>query len=241
MSAGADLSDILGQVLPKLEMAADQLWRQVMVEPLLQMALGGIALVLLGGIVSRGLPLAGGLLRGTGNLGLLLALVLTVGRTLHVETGIDVLDRLGRRDDAGMTISGGETRARLGQDGHFWVTAQIGGEPVRFLVDTGATITTLSARAADRIGLEADADAPPIVLNTANGMTRAERATIPEMRIGTVVVRKLGAVIAPGIGDTNVLGMNFLSKLASWRVEGDVMVMVPHYPQKAPPVEADRK
>lgn len=229
MSAGA----VAAEWWPRIEAAAGQLVRQVAVEPLLQLALGGIVAVLVGGMFARALPLAAGLVRGLGNLAILLALVLTVAHTVHVETGIGVLDRLAGRPEAEMTVSGGETRARLGEDGHFWLTARIGGETVRFLVDTGATITTLSERAAGRLGLEADRDAPAIMLTTANGMTRAERTTIPEMRIGTVVVRRLGAVIAPGIGETNVLGMNFLSKLASWRVEGEVMVLVPHHPAPA--------
>jgi aspartyl protease family protein len=231
MSAAVDHPDGL---LTALGAAARQIWAEVLVQPLLQLALAAMVLAILGGMLRRGLPLFGGLLRGLGNLGLIVALLLAVGRVMHVATGIDAVDRLGS-DDAGLTISGGETRAKLAGDGHFWVTGRVGGGRVRFLVDTGATITTLSAPAAEQAGLEADPDAPAIMLTTANGMTRAERTTIPEMRIGTVVVRNLGAVIAPGIGDTNVLGMNFLSKLASWRVEGDVLVLVPHHPRAAPP------
>jgi aspartyl protease family protein len=42
-------------------------------------------------------------------------------------------------------------------------------------------------------------------------------------------------VIAPNIGETNVIGMNLLSRLASWRVEGDTMILRPNNPQ--PPAE----
>ena len=38
-------------------------------------------------------------------------------------------------------------------------------------------------------------------------------------------------MIAPNIGETNVIGMNLLSRLASWRVEGRTMILVPHNPQ----------
>jgi aspartyl protease family protein len=41
-------------------------------------------------------------------------------------------------------------------------------------------------------------------------------------------------VTSPGLGDLDVLGMNFLSKLQSWRVEGRTLVLVPHHPQSSP-------
>ncbi|HEY8434824.1 MAG TPA: TIGR02281 family clan AA aspartic protease, partial [Sphingomicrobium sp.] len=41
----------------------------------------------------------------------------------------------------------------------------------------------------------------------------------------------LKIVSAPGLGSLDVLGMNFLSKLESWRVQGDMLVLVPHHPQ----------
>jgi len=39
-------------------------------------------------------------------------------------------------------------------------------------------------------------------------------------------------VVSPAFGETNVLGMNFLSRLASWRVEENTLILVPHHPQK---------
>jgi aspartyl protease family protein len=70
-------------------------------------------------------------------------------------------------------------------------------------------------------------------MRTANGAVAAELTTIDELRFGSVAARGLDAVIAPGLGPTNVLGMNLLSRLASWRVEGNTMILVPHNPQTA--------
>lgn len=240
MTAPASLSTTIAGLLPGLAAVASQAWAEVQAQPLLQLALAGIGMAVLGGLVRHVLPLLGGLLRGLGNLALIVALLLAIAQAMHVATGIDVVDRLGNRD-AELSISGGETRARLGRDGHFWVRGRIGEAPVRFLVDTGATITTLSEATAREAGLDEDRGAAPIVLTTANGTTRAFRTTIPEMRIGTVVVRRLGAAVAPGIGDTNVLGMNFLSKLASWRVEDNVLILVPHRPSPASPGSSGRR
>lgn len=205
-----------------------QVGQFVLAHPLVQLALISLFLVVVGGVVQPGRPPLGRLMRTVGNMGLVVALLLSVANTLHIRTGFDTLDDLGDNGGPDMTISGRETRARLGDDGHFWLAARIGDTKARFLVDTGATITTLAPETADRAGLEPDPNLPPITLTTANGTTRAARTTIPSLRFGTVVVRNLHAVVAPGIGGTNVLGMNVLSKLASWRVEGDTLILVPH-------------
>ncbi|MGC1270902.1 MAG: TIGR02281 family clan AA aspartic protease, partial [Croceibacterium sp.] len=63
---------------------------------------------------------------------------------------------------------------------------------------------------------------------------RSRRPSIGELRFGNVAARGLDAVIAPGLGPTNVIGMNLLSRLASVRLEAGQMVLVPHNPQ---PVE----
>jgi len=72
----------------------------------------------------------------------------------------------------------------------------------------------------------------PVVLRTANGATPAETGTIDELRVGNIVARDLKMVTAPGL-DLDVIGMNFLSELESWRVEGQTLVLVPHHPQPA--------
>lgn len=71
----------------------------------------------------------------------------------------------------------------------------------------------------------------PIVIRTANGMIRAQTATVDVVEVGNITARNLKVVISPAFGDVDVLGMNFLSKLRSWRVEDNILVMVPHHPQ----------
>jgi aspartyl protease family protein len=133
-------------------------------------------------------------------------------------------------------VEGGETRVPLARDGHYWVRTTINGTPASFLVDTGATITAISTDTAAQAGLESRAGRIPVRMQTANGSVTAELTSIDELRFGNVAARGLDAVIAPNIGPTNVLGMNLLSRLASWRVEEGVLVLVPHHPQ--PVVEA---
>ena len=132
-------------------------------------------------------------------------------------------------------VEGSETRIRMGPDGHFWLRAEINGVPANFLVDTGATLNAVSQNLAEQAGLEPRRGGLPISMNTANGLVAAQLSTIEEIRFGNVAARGLDVVIMPNLGDTNVVGMNLLSRLGSWRVEGDQMILVPKNPQ--PPLE----
>jgi len=134
------------------------------------------------------------------------------------------------------TVAGKEVRIRMAPDGHFWVRARIGGIERRMLVDSGATVTALSSESAAAAGIAVDDPAFPIVLRTANGSVSAQTGTIDELRFGTITARRLAVVVSPAFGDTDVLGMNFLSRLKSWRVEGSTLILEPHHPQ---PAQAD--
>ena len=128
-------------------------------------------------------------------------------------------------------VEGGETRIPLAADGHYWLKAEVNGEPVNFMIDTGATLTAVSSKVADRVGLEPRRGGIPITLNTANGTISAQIATMDELRFGNVAARGLDAVIAPNLGDTSVIGMNLLSRLKGWRVEEGTMILTPNNPQ----------
>jgi aspartyl protease family protein len=119
----------------------------------------------------------------------------------------------------------------MAPDGHFWLRATVNGEPVNFLVDTGATLTAVSADTAERIGLKPRKTGIPVRMQTANGMVAAQLTTIDDLRFGNVAAHGIDAIIAPGLGPTNVIGMNLLSRLASVRFDGRTLVLIPHHPQ----------
>lgn len=129
-------------------------------------------------------------------------------------------------------VAGAETRIRMSPDGHFYVRARIGGVERRLLVDSGATVTALSPGTAAAAGVEVRDSVFPVILKTANGNVQAQTGEIPELRFGNVVARDLTVVVSPAFGDVDVLGMNFLSRLKSWRVEGRTLILTPHHPQK---------
>ena len=130
-------------------------------------------------------------------------------------------------------VVGDEVHIRMSPDGHFWARATIDGVSQRLLIDSGATITAISEKTADAAGIEARAGVVPIVLQTANGSIAAKTGKIASLRLGAIVARDVQVVVSPAFGETNVLGMNFLSRLTSWRVEENTLILVPHHPQKA--------
>jgi aspartyl protease family protein len=124
-------------------------------------------------------------------------------------------------------ISGTETRIRMAEDGHFWADVEIDGISRRMLIDSGATTTALSPATAAAAGLDLDESPFATVIETANGAVTARTATAHRVTIGTVTATDLGVVSSPAFGDTNVIGMNFLSRLASWQVEGGTLILTP--------------
>ena len=139
-----------------------------------------------------------------------------------------ISDKLGLDDQK---VSGKELRVSMANDGHFWVVAAINGVKRRMLIDSGATVTALSRETAREAKIDTGTGFAPVVLRTANGATPAEIGRVDEIRVGNIVARDLRIVSSPGLGDLDVLGMNFLSKLQSWRVEGRTLILVPHHPQ----------
>lgn len=124
-------------------------------------------------------------------------------------------------------VVGSEVRIPMGRDGHFWVDAEINGIKRKMLVDSGATVTALSQGTARAAGVEPDATLVPLLMQTANGTVRAKAGTVDALAVGAIEARRLKVVISPALGDTDVLGMNFLSQLAAWRVEGRTLFLVP--------------
>lgn len=157
------------------------------------------------------------------------AVVLAVGQRERFDPYVGRL--AGALGLSAQEVVGEEVRIRMAPDGHFWVKATIDGVEQRLLVDTGASVTALSARTAERAKLDTRVEAFPVLLRTANGTIRPETAEIGELRFGTIVARDLPVVVSPAFGDMNVLGMNFLSRLKGWRVEGRTLILTPHHPQ----------
>jgi aspartyl protease family protein len=196
---------------------------------LLLAALGAMLLGIFGSILLRPVPPLGRLMRTASTLALMGILLLVVLQVSRLDTRFDLaVPEVGLPEQV---VEGSETRVTRAPDGHYWLRAEINGHPANFLVDTGATLTAVSSETAERIGLKPREAGIPVRMQTANGMVAAQLTTIDDLRFGNVAAHGIDAIIAPGLGPTNVIGMNLLSRLASWRVEGRTMILVPHHPQ----------
>ena len=140
------------------------------------------------------------------------------------------------RDDLGMVaqrlkteatgepiVAGREVRIPMAIDGHFWVKGEINGTPVKFLVDSGATVTTIDRATAQRAGASV-AEARDQMVRTGNGFIKVARGRAKTLTIAAIERDDVGLHIVEG-DEMNVLGMNFLSTLTRWGVEGRWLIL----------------
>ena len=120
---------------------------------------------------------------------------------------------------------GKETRIPMAIDGHFWVNAKLNGHDVKFLVDSGATTTTIDRDTAKAAGVEMS-ERRDLFVRTGNGVIRVASGRAADLTIGGITRHDVALEIADN-DDLNVLGMNYLSSLSRWGVEGRWLVLVP--------------
>jgi aspartyl protease family protein len=175
------------------------------------------------------IPVVGRVIRVAFSLGLLAFLIFLVLQQAPYQPELARLT--GKLGLDNQQVAGRELRVRMASDGHFWVVASLNGVRTRMLIDSGATVTAVSEQTARAAHIDTGRGLTPVVLRTANGIAPAETGSIDELKMGNIVARNLKVVSAPGLGGLDVLGMNFLSRLESWRVEGQTLILVPHHPQ----------
>lgn len=120
---------------------------------------------------------------------------------------------------------GREMRVPMAIDGHFWVTGEVDGVKVKFLVDSGATMTTIGRRTAQQANIDVR-DTPNQIVRTGSGFVKVGVGRADQLSIGTIERKNFAMHVADN-EDLNVLGMNFLSTLDRWGVEGRWLVLVP--------------
>ena len=115
---------------------------------------------------------------------------------------------------AGDTGGGGGGGSRIvlpvGAGGHYTGMGSINGHPVQFLVDTGATVVSMGADEAVRLGLDPN-DSTSAVTMTANGAVAVRRLTLARVTVGDVTVYNVEAVVGPQSMPFVLLGNSFLS------------------------------
>ena len=131
------------------------------------------------------------------------------------------------RDDVAPRQSYVEGRVEVprGPGGHYDLTLGVNGEPVRFVVDTGATDVVLSRADAERVGVDLDALIYTGEAWTANGPVRVATVALDEVRLGEIVDRDLSAAVTDGDLDASLLGMRYLERFERVTIEGGRLVL----------------
>jgi len=112
------------------------------------------------------------------------------------------------------------------RDGHFHLEGEVNGTSVDFLVDSGASVTTLAWHDAERAGLAVDGLRFDRMVQTASGTALAARARLDRLAIGPYLLSDVAVSVMPrGTLPMSLLGMNVLNSFAGWRVEGDRLVL----------------
>ena len=107
--------------------------------------------------------------------------------------------------------------------GHFYATGSVNGAAVRFLVDTGATMVSLGANDARRIGLDFNRGQKGMT-QTANGQTMVSKVKLDTVRIGDVTLHNVDALIHQTEMPMALLGMSFLNQMEMQR-DGSTMTL----------------
>jgi aspartyl protease family protein len=123
-------------------------------------------------------------------------------------------------------LAGADTitfRARA--DGHFVVEASVDGQPLLFLIDSGASDVVLSPQDAARLGLKLDKLRFDRMYQTANGIVRGAPVRLKRVTLGPIELTDVRASVNGAPMETSLLGLSFLTRLSSWRVEGDRLTL----------------
>jgi aspartyl protease family protein len=127
---------------------------------------------------------------------------------------------------AAMVQTSGDTiELRRGSDGHFHATLEVNGEPVRFMVDTGASGIVLSRRDAENLGIDPDGLAYLGTAQTANGRVATAGVRLGLVRLGSFTDTNVPAMVTEGGLGTSLLGMSYLDRFANIAISGDTMTL----------------
>ena len=160
---------------------------------------------------------------------MMIAWIAIFGAGFILFTFRDNLEWVGQRLKAealGTPVVDGRTvRIPMAIDGHFWVHATLNGVPAKFLVDSGATVTTVGSSLAAQARLASGEERDQLV-RTGNGIVRVSSARADSIAIGSIERRDQRVYVAAD-DDLNVVGMSFLSSLKRWSVEGRWLILEP--------------
>ncbi|CUH43779.1 MULTISPECIES: retropepsin-like aspartic protease family protein [Ruegeria] len=114
-----------------------------------------------------------------------------------------------------MTVTGQTIEVPRASDGHYYLPIDVNGEPITFLVDTGASQIVLSSRDAERVGIDPDQLNYFGRANTANGVVRTAPVRLDTLALGPITDQNISAWVNEGELDKSLLGMDYLHRFSN--------------------------
>jgi aspartyl protease family protein len=113
---------------------------------------------------------------------------------------------------------------RARPDGHVLVNVFVNGVEIPFIVDTGATLVSLTQADAQRAGL-AGGLSYTIATTTANGTGKAAPVMLQNVRIGELEVDDVNGAVMQAPGGVSLLGQSFLNRLQSYEMRDGLLTL----------------
>ena len=110
-------------------------------------------------------------------------------------------------------------------DKHFYITLDVEDIKILFLIDTGATTTTITVKDAERLGIDTSKLKYNQPVSTANGITYNALIELHDIKIGNKIIKSLWVMVSRDLDGNSLLGMNFLNKLDGYDIRNDKMTL----------------
>jgi len=123
--------------------------------------------------------------------------------------------------DRAARVGAGAFELRRADDGHFYASVGVNGTEIRFVVDTGASAMVLSRRDAERAGIALGGLDFVIPTSTANGQVFGAPVRLDRVELGGFTDPDVRAMVNGGDSGESLLGMDYLDRFRSLRLEGD--------------------
>lgn len=123
------------------------------------------------------------------------------------------------------TSENGKIEIQKSSDNHFYLMTKVNGKNIIFLIDTGATTTTLTEKDAKRIGINLNDLKYNQIIKTANGISFSAVAKIENFEVGNFRINDFWVLVNKNLSENSLLGMNFLKKLKGYEVFNNKMIL----------------
>lgn len=119
----------------------------------------------------------------------------------------------------------GSIEIKRASDGHFYLIASVNSNPVKFLIDTGATQTVITPETARYLNINLSSLVFNKTAQTSNGVIKGASLILDSFKVGTLELNNYLVSVNAADMDFSLLGMSFLNQIEYYRISKDSLVM----------------